>query len=127
MHGFAHSEALGAATRDWFEAVARLTTLSNELRLLIRLAVATANHRRYCTARQRHQLAGLGVSEAKIGAIWQPDSDVLTARERAAICFAQAITLDASGFPSWFMPISSGNSHRRKGWRWRSSRPRWGC
>ena len=94
---FAHSEALGGAT--YFEAVARLTTLSNELRLLIRLAVATANHCRYCTAHQRHQLAGLGVSEAKIGTIWQPDSDALTARERAAIRFAQAITLDASGIP----------------------------
>ena len=82
LHAFAHSEALGGATRDYFEAVARLTTLSNELRLLIRLAVATANHCRYCTAHQRHQLAGLGVSEAKIGAIWQPDSDALTARER---------------------------------------------
>lgn len=99
LHAFAHSEALGGATRDYFEAVARLTTLSNELRLLIRLAVATANHCRYCTAHQRHQLAGLGVSEAKIGAIWQPDSDALTARERAAIRFAQAITLDASGIP----------------------------
>ena len=99
LHAFAHSETLGGATRDYFEAVARLTTLSNELRLLIRLAVATANHCRYCTAHQRHQLAELGVSEAKIGAIWQPDSDALTARERAAIRFAQAITLDASGIP----------------------------
>ena len=32
LHAFAHSEALGGATRDYFEAVARLTTLSNELR-----------------------------------------------------------------------------------------------
>jgi AhpD family alkylhydroperoxidase len=99
LHAFAHSEALGGATRDYFEAVARLTILSNELRLLIRLAVATANQCRYCTAHQRHQLAGFGVSEAKIGAIWQPDSNALSARERAAIRFAQAITLDAGGIP----------------------------
>lgn len=99
LHAFAHSEALGGATRDYFEAVARLTILSNELRLLIRLAVATANQCRYCTAHQRHQLAGLGVSEAKLLAVWQPDSEELTPRERAAIRFAQAITLDAGGIP----------------------------
>lgn len=99
LHAFAHSEALGGATRDYFEAVARFTILSNELRLLIRLAVATAHQCPYCTAHQRHQLAGLGVSEAKMGAIWQPESDALTARERAAIRFAQAITLDAGGIP----------------------------
>lgn len=99
VHAFAHSEALGGATRDYFEAVARLTILSNELRLLIRLAVATANQCRYCTAHQRHQLVGLGVSEVKMEAIWQPDSNALTARERAAIRFAQAITLDAGSIP----------------------------
>jgi len=100
LHAFAHSEALGGATRDYFEAVARLTILPNDLRLLIRLAVATANQCRYCTAHQRHQLAGLGVSEAKIAAIWQPDSADLTPRERAAVGFAQAITLDAGNIPA---------------------------
>ncbi|MGE3280075.1 MAG: carboxymuconolactone decarboxylase family protein [Alphaproteobacteria bacterium] len=99
LHAFAHSEALGGATRDYFEAVAALTSLPNELRLLIRLAVATANQCRYCTAHQRHQLAGLGVSEPKMAAIWQPDSDELSPRERAAVRFAQAITLDAGGIP----------------------------
>jgi AhpD family alkylhydroperoxidase len=102
LHAFAHSEALGGATRDYFESVAKLTSLSNELRLLIRLAVATANQCRYCTAHQRHQrhqLAGLGVSEAKMAAIWKPDTDEFTPRERAAVRFAQAITLDAGGIP----------------------------
>jgi AhpD family alkylhydroperoxidase len=99
LHAFAHSEELGGATRDYFESVARLSSLSNELRLLIRLAVATANRCRYCTAHQRHQLAGLGVSEAKMAAIWKPDSDQLSPRERAAVRFAQEITLDAGGIP----------------------------
>jgi AhpD family alkylhydroperoxidase len=99
VHAFAHSDALGGATRDYFEAVAKLTSLSNELRLLIRLVVATANQCRYCTAHQRHQLAGLGVSEAKIAAIWKPNTDEFTPRERAAVRFAQAITLDAGGIP----------------------------
>lgn len=99
LHAFAHSEELGGATRDYFEAVARLTSIPSDLRLLIRLAVATANQCRYCTAHQRHQLAGLGVSEAKMAAIWQPDSDDLSPRERAAVRFAQAITLDAGSIP----------------------------
>jgi len=100
LHAFAHSEELGGATRDYFESVARLTVLPNELRLLIRLSVATANRCRYCTAHQRHQLAGLGVPEEKMAAIWKPNTDELTARERAAVRFAQAITLDAGNIPS---------------------------
>src|SRR5690242_21636493 len=100
LHAFAHSEELGGATRDYFESVAKLTVLPNELRLLIRLAVATANQCRYCTAHQRHQLVGLGVPEAKIEAIWRPDSNELSAPERAAVRFAQAITIDAGGIPA---------------------------
>jgi AhpD family alkylhydroperoxidase len=100
LHAFAHSEELGGATRDYFESVARLTVLPNELRLLIRLAVATANQCRYCTAHQRHQLIGLGVSEAKMEAIWKPETDELSPRERAAVRFAQAITPDAGGLPA---------------------------
>ena len=80
--------------------MARLTVLPNELRLLIRLAVATANQCRYCTAHQRHQLAGLGVSEEKMAAIWTPNTGELTLRERTAVRFAQAITLDAGGVPA---------------------------
>src|SRR6516225_1224794 len=100
LHAFAHSEELGGATRDYFESVAKLTVLPNELRLPVRLAVATANQCRYCTAHQRHQLTGLGVSEEKMAAIWKPDTDELSARERAAVRFAQAITLDAGGVPA---------------------------
>ena len=95
LHVFAHSEELGGVTRDYFESVAKLTVLPNELRLLIRLAVATANQCRYCTAHQRHQLIGLGVPEAKMEAIWKPETDELSPRERAAVRFAQAITIDA--------------------------------
>jgi AhpD family alkylhydroperoxidase len=100
LFAFAHSEELGGATRDYFEAVARLTVLPNDLRLLIRLAAATANQCRYCTAHQRHQLAELGVSEEKMAAIWKPEAAGLSPRERAAVRFAQAITLDAGSIPS---------------------------
>jgi AhpD family alkylhydroperoxidase len=100
LHAFAHSEELGGATRDYFESVAKLTVLPNELRLLIRLAVATTNQCRYCTAHQRHQLIGLGVPEAKMEAIWKPNSGQLSPRERAAVRFAHAITIDAGGIPA---------------------------
>jgi AhpD family alkylhydroperoxidase len=100
LHAFAHSEELGGATRDYFEAVARLTVLPNDLRLLIRLATATANQCRYCTAHQRHQLKALGVTEEKMAALWQPDTAGLSPRERAAVRFAQAITLDAGNIPN---------------------------
>jgi AhpD family alkylhydroperoxidase len=100
LHAFAHSEELGAATRDYFESAAKLTVLPNELRLQIRLAVATANQCRYCTAHQRHQLVGLGVSEEKMAAIWKPDTNELTPRERAAVRYAQAITIDAVSIPA---------------------------
>ena len=96
LHAFAHAEKLGGAARDFFEAVGTLTSLSNELRLLIRLAVASANQCRYCTAHQRHQLIGLGVEDAKIAAIAAPDSGALSARERAAVRFAQAVTIAAA-------------------------------
>ncbi len=95
LHAFAHSEKLGGATRDFLESVARLTILPNELRLLIRLAVSSANQCRYCTAHQRHQLIGIGVPDAKMAAISMPDSDPLSPRERAAIRYAQAVTIDA--------------------------------
>src|SRR5260370_42633354 len=97
---FAHSEELGGATRDYFESVAKLTVLSNELRLLIRLAVATANQCRYCTAHQRHQLAGLGISEEKMAAIWKPDTNELSPRERATVRFAHAVTLHSCPLPA---------------------------
>ena len=95
LHAFAHAEKLGGATRDFFESVGTLTSLSNELRLLIRLAVASANQCRYCTAHQRHQLIGLGVPDAKIAAIAAPNSGALSPRERAGVRFAQAVTIDA--------------------------------
>jgi len=127
LHAFAHSEELGGATRDYFESVAKLTELPNDLRLLIRLAVATANQCRYCTAHQRHQLAGLGVSEEKMAAIWKPDTDELSPRERAAVALRRRSRSMPAVFQPMFMPTSSESSRRRSGSKWRSWRRRWGC
>lgn len=95
VHACAHAEELGGAARDFLSSSMTLGSLSRELRLLIRLAVANANQCRYCTAHQRHQLMGLGVPAAKIAAIGAAEKGALTPRERAAVRFAQAMTLDA--------------------------------
>jgi AhpD family alkylhydroperoxidase len=97
VHACAHSEELGGAARDFLSAAMTLGSLSRELRLLIRLAVANANQCRYCTAHQRHQLEGLGVPAVKIAAIAAHDDGALSPRERAATRFAQAMTIDAGG------------------------------
>ena len=99
VHACAHAEELGGAARDFLSAAMTLGSLSRELRLLIRLAVANVHRCRYCTAHQRHQLIELGVLDAKIAAVVAPDSGGLTARERAAVRFAQAMTIDAGAIP----------------------------
>jgi AhpD family alkylhydroperoxidase len=99
VHAFAHSEDLGAAARRFFTEAMTLGTLSREMRLIIRLAVANTNECRYCRAHQTHQLHGLGVSERKILAISQDGDPALNARERAAVRFAQAMTFDAGSIP----------------------------
>ena len=99
VHACAHSEDLGGAARDFLSSAMTLGSLSREMRLLIRLAVSNANQCRYCTAHQKHQLIGLGVPGPKIAAIGHPESDALTTRERAAVGFAQAMTIDAGDIP----------------------------
>ncbi len=99
VHACAHAEELGGAARDFLSLAMTLGSLPRELRLLIRLAVANANQCRYCTAHQRHQLIGLGVPAAKIAAIGGSDGGALSPRERAAVRFAQAMTIDAGGIP----------------------------
>ena len=95
---FSHSEDLGGAARDFFTAAMTLGSLSREFRLLIRLAVANANQCRYCTAHQRHQLIHLGIPEEKMAAV-STGGDALSPRERAAVRFAQAMTIDAGNVP----------------------------
>ena len=99
VHACAHAEELGGAARDFLSSAMTLGSLSREMRLLIRLAVSNANQCRYCTAHQKHQLIGLGVAAPKIAAVGHPESDGLSPRERAAVRFAQAMTIDAGDIP----------------------------
>ena len=99
VHACAHAEELGGAARDFLSSAMTLGSLSREMRLLIRLAVSNANQCRYCTAHQKHQLVGLGIAAPKIAAVGHTESDVLSPRERAAVRFAQAMTIDAGDIP----------------------------
>src|SRR4051794_40334962 len=103
VHACAHAEELGGAARDFLSSAMNLGSLSRELRLLTRLAVSNANQCRYCTAHQKHQLVGLGVAAPKISAIGHPENDALSPRERAAMRFAQAMTIDAGDIPAEFV------------------------
>jgi alkylhydroperoxidase family enzyme len=103
VHVCAHAEELGGAARDFLLSTMMLGSLSREMRLLIRLAVSKANQVRYCTVHQQHQLLGLGVAAPKIAAAGCPESDALSPRERAAIRFAQAMTIDAGDIPDEIM------------------------
>jgi len=95
VHACAHAEELGGAARDFLSSAMTLGSLSREMRLLVRLAVSNANQCRYCTAHQKHQLIGIGVAAPKLAAIGHPESDAPDPRERAAVRFAQAMTIDA--------------------------------
>lgn len=99
VHACAHAEELGGAARDFLSSAMTLGSLPRELRLLIRLAVSNANQCRYCTAHQKHQLIGLGIAAPKIAAVGNPEDGALSPRERAAVGFAQAMTLDAGDIP----------------------------
>jgi AhpD family alkylhydroperoxidase len=99
VHACAHAEELGGAARDFLTSAMLLGSLSRELRLLIRLAVSNANQCRYCTTHQTHLLAELGVTGPKIAAVGHPESDALNPRERVAVRFAQAMTIDAGDIP----------------------------
>jgi AhpD family alkylhydroperoxidase len=99
VHACAHAEELGGAARDFLSSAMILGSLPRELRLLIRLAVSNANQCRYCTAHQKHQLIGLGIAAPKIAAVGNPEDGALTPRERAAVRFAQAMTIDAGDIP----------------------------
>jgi AhpD family alkylhydroperoxidase len=99
VHACAHAEELGGSARDFLSSSMTLGSLPRELRLLIRLAVANVNQCRYCTAHQRHQLIELGVPAAKLAALGDPQAAALSPRERTAVRFAQAMTLDAGAVP----------------------------
>jgi AhpD family alkylhydroperoxidase len=97
----ANAGDLGAATRTFFEDIWEMGTLPKALRLLIRYKVSSTNACLYCAAHQRHFLEKLGVPAAKIAHIHEFERHpVFDERERAALAFAQALTVDSANIPS---------------------------
>jgi uncharacterized peroxidase-related enzyme len=96
----ANAGDLGAATRTFFEDIWEMGTLPKSLRLLIRYKVSSTNACLYCATHQRHFLAKLGVSADKIEHIHESDHHpAFDERERAALAFAQALTVDPANIP----------------------------
>ena len=91
----ANAGDLGAATRAFFEDIWEMGTLPKAMRLLIRYKVSSINACLYCATHQRHFLEKLGVPAGKIDHIQDSDHHpAFDERERAALEFAQALTID---------------------------------
>lgn len=90
LQAMAHGGELAAAARDFLSRAWSLGSLDKRLRILIRLAVSTANDCRYCTAHQIHLLVDrLKLSESLVTAITKADDDQLEGRDRAVVRFAR--------------------------------------
>lgn len=96
----ANAGDLGAATREFFEDVWQLGKLPRELRLLIRYKVSSTNACLYCSTHQVSFLQKLGVAADKIAHIHESDThEAFDERERVALAFAEAMTIDAANIP----------------------------
>jgi alkylhydroperoxidase family enzyme len=96
----AHGEELAASTRSFLESTWLLGDLPKTFRALIRYKVSTVNTCFYCSSHQLGYLKRMGVDEAKIRHIHEfMEHPAFDERERAALAFAEAMTVDASNVP----------------------------
>jgi len=84
------SEDVSGAAGDFLEAAMNRGSLTRGPRVLTHMTVSSASQCRCYVAHRRHQLAGLEVADAKIAAIFSPNSADLSAHERAFIRFVLA-------------------------------------
>ena len=93
-----HSPALAATWFDHNGAVRWKTTLDGRLREIVIIRIAEINGVDYVLAQHVPALAvaeGLTIAECDALAEWRA-SDLFDARERAALAYAEAMTLDTS-------------------------------
>ncbi len=96
----AHGEELAAATRQFLESTWLLGDLPRPFRALIRYKVSATNTCFYCSTHQLGYLKKMGIEEEKIRNVNEfRDHPAFDDRERAALAFAEAMTLDASNIP----------------------------
>jgi AhpD family alkylhydroperoxidase len=100
-YALANAPELGMAARHIFDAVTSVGSLPRELRYLIRYVVSNLNACRYCMAHQTNRLKGeFGISQQKLTeSVGCEDSSLFTNREKAALNYAKALTLNAGGIP----------------------------
>ncbi len=93
----AHGEELAASARQFLESTWLLGDLPRPFRALIRYRVSTVNTCYYCSSHQLGYLKKMGVAEEKIRHIHEfMTHAAFDDRERAALAFAEAMTVDAS-------------------------------
>jgi alkylhydroperoxidase family enzyme len=95
-----HGEELAASTRAFLESTWLLGDLPKPFRALIRYKVSTVNTCFYCSSHQLGYLKRMGVDEEKIRHIHDfMEHPAFDERDRAALAFAEAMTIDASNVP----------------------------
>ena len=100
LQAMAHGGELAAAAREFLNAAWNIGSLDKRLRILIRLAVSSANECHYCTAHQIHLLVDrLKLPESLVAAVTRQEDDQLEGRERAAVRFARAYTFSPGNVP----------------------------
>jgi uncharacterized peroxidase-related enzyme len=100
-YALANAPELGMAARGIFDAATRAGSLPRELRYLIRYVVSNLNACRYCMTHQINRLRGeFSVTEQKLrDSIECEDSPLFSEREKAALSYAKALTVNAGGVP----------------------------
>lgn len=96
----ANAPETGGLYRQFFEDLRSSTGLSLELRILIRYKVSTVNTCLYCSAHQIKAIARTEWEAEKLKHIHECSTHpAFDERERVALSFAEAMTLDASNIP----------------------------
>jgi AhpD family alkylhydroperoxidase len=95
----AHSD-LALIARTFFSTVAGGANLGSEFALLIRLLVSNLNTCVYCSTHQTKSLVKMGLTQEKIENVHAfKTHSAFSERERAALEFAMALTLDSANIP----------------------------
>lgn len=101
LQAMAHGGELAAAAREFLNAAWNLGSLDKRLRILIRLAVSSANDCRYCTAHQIHLLVDrLKLPAELVTAVTRAEDDKLVGKDRAVVRFARAYTFSPGNVPA---------------------------
>ena len=100
VHAMANAPVLGGIVRQFLDDVWDHGDLPKPLKALIRHKVSNINACLYCSAHQVRVMMSQNVSKEKIDNIHDYETyPVFTSKERAALAFAEALTIDAGNIP----------------------------